>query len=333
MNSGHIQPYLLADWATTETALSLTRCSIAPASPATPAKYDERSLQNLIAAHPEILPIGAIEPALAAATTICTELRTPSGGYIDNLLATGRGDLILVECKLWRSPQARREVVGQIIEYAKDFSRWNYEGLDEAIRRAAPRAGVEKPIPFYDRIIDPEKLDEAAFIDAISRNLRRARVLLLIVGDGIRENVESLADFLQQHAGLHFTLALIELAVYELPEGRGFLVNPSVLARTKMIERGVVSVIDDSIRVQATSAKAAATATLTQQKQIAASITEEIFLERLDENELGLADKLQKALQQFRDVGITTEMLTASMRLHGRSDGEQWPLATIQASD
>jgi len=37
---------------------------------------------------------------------ICVEL--PIGSkYLDNLLVTPRGDLALIECKLWRNPEAR----------------------------------------------------------------------------------------------------------------------------------------------------------------------------------------------------------------------------------
>ena len=39
------------------------------------------------------------------------------------------GLLILAEHKLWRNPQARREVIGQILDYAKEFASWSYEEL------------------------------------------------------------------------------------------------------------------------------------------------------------------------------------------------------------
>ena len=51
---------------------------------------------------------------------ICTELNTPAGA-IDNFLVTPKGLPVLVECKLWRNPEARREVVGQILDYAKEL--------------------------------------------------------------------------------------------------------------------------------------------------------------------------------------------------------------------
>ena len=61
----------------------------------------------------------------------------------------------------------------------------------------------------------------------------------MIVGDGIREGVESLTGFLQQHAGFHFRLAIVDLALFELPTG-GYIVQPRVIAKTTNIERGIV---------------------------------------------------------------------------------------------
>jgi hypothetical protein len=34
------------------------------------------------------------------------------------------------------------------------------------------------------------RVDESTFLDAVSRNLRRGRFLLVIVGDGVTENLE-----------------------------------------------------------------------------------------------------------------------------------------------
>jgi hypothetical protein len=71
-------------------------------------------------------------------------------------------------------------------------------------------------------------VDEVAFNDALTANLRRGRFLLLIVGDGIREGVEAIAEYLQAHAGLHFSLGLVELPIYVMPDGSK-LVAPAFL--------------------------------------------------------------------------------------------------------
>ena len=89
---------------------------------------------------------------------------------------------------------------------------------------------------------DP-RVCETQFNDNLTANLRRGRFLLLIVGDGIREGTEAIADYLQAHAGLHFSLGLIELPFYALPDGSR-LVAPRVLARTAVVTRTVVQMPD-----------------------------------------------------------------------------------------
>ena len=77
----------------------------------------------------------------------------------------------------------------------------------------------------------------------MTSNLRRGRFLLLIVGDGIREGVEAIAAYLQEHLGLHFSLGLIEMPIFRLSDGL-HLVTPRVLARTTIIVRNVIAVPD-----------------------------------------------------------------------------------------
>ena len=72
-----------------------------------PGSYDEAWLRDLIFAHPRSLPIEEVEPVLAEVRAICTELPTPAGPA-DLLLLTASGGLVLIECKLWRNPEARR---------------------------------------------------------------------------------------------------------------------------------------------------------------------------------------------------------------------------------
>lgn len=161
-------------------------------------RYDEAWLQGLIMRQPNLLPVDQIEPAFANLVPICTELPTPSG-YMDNLFITRAGDIAIVECKLWRNPEARREVTAQIIDYAKELSAWTYVKLQEAISRTKPLDGWNggKTRSLYEVVSEGREMDEALFIDSVSRNLRRGRFLLLIVGDGIREGVEDMTEFLQ----------------------------------------------------------------------------------------------------------------------------------------
>ncbi len=210
----------------------------------TSADYDEAWLQKLLFCHPEALPIEEIDRAYAGAVPVCTELNTPAGP-IDALYATPQGRLVVLETKLWRNPEARRTVVGQILDYAKELSRWTYEDIQGAVTR---RTGQHGNALFNIVNEAAAELDEADFVDEVSRNLRQGRFLLLICGDGIREGVAMIADFLERHGTLEFTFGLVELAVYRLPD-RGLLVQPRVLAQSLVVKRTVISVASEGIDV------------------------------------------------------------------------------------
>jgi hypothetical protein len=199
----------------------------------------EAYIQALVHEHPACLPIAEIDPTFSGPVAICTELNTPAGP-IDNFMVTPSGLPVLVECKLWRNPEARRDVVSQILDYAKELSRWSSSDVQREVSHRLKRDG--NPLLDIVRKVDPE-IDERQFNDALTANLRRGRFLLLIVGDGIREGVEAIAEYLQLHAGLHFTLGLVELPIYGMPNGDR-LVVPRVLARTHLIARNVVAVPD-----------------------------------------------------------------------------------------
>ena len=280
--------------------------------------YDELWLQRLIANHPQALPIAEIESFLEGAVPICLELNT-NAGPIDLVLATPRGDIVLVECKLWRNPQARREVVGQIIDYAKELPHLSYEAFDAAIRKAHPAGTATKKDTLYQRAgAEAAGVDEASFIDAVSRNLRRGRLLLLIVGDGIQEGVQNIVDFLQQHAGMHFTLALVEVAIFKShPEG--YLVQPRVLAKTQMVPRGVVSIEDDRVAIR--SYQAAEAVTLSAGKDeasrprppIPATISEARLYEALEAKLPGGAACLTRLVAVLEERGASPRLTPTSI--------------------
>ncbi len=201
---------------------------------------DEGWLQGLLHEHPGLLAVEEIEPDYAPLIPIGREVSTESGP-IDNLFINPSGLLTIVEAKLWKNPDARREVVAQILDYAEQVSRWSYEDLNRRARASTGRA-------LWEHIVastDPDaRLDEDEFSDAVSRNLRRGRFLLLIVGDGIKESVEQLTEYVHRSPSLRFHLALVEMRVYDMPNGGGLLVVPAIVARTQEIVRAVVELRD-----------------------------------------------------------------------------------------
>ena len=141
----------------------------------------EATLRDMIAHHPEMLPVHDLDPSYGRLLTVTKELSIPGVGFVDVLLMDEHGRLVVVECKLWRNPQARREVVGQILDYAREISRFGYEDLQRQVSIATKRHGNVLHALASEA---GGMLGEAEFVDRVSRDLAAGRFLLLIVGDG-----------------------------------------------------------------------------------------------------------------------------------------------------
>ncbi len=214
-------------------------------------EFRENWYQSLLFENPSLIPVDDIEPAFGPLIALARELHTGKGP-VDIAYINPSGYITLVETKLWRNPEARRDVVAQIIEYATGMAKWTYADLCDEVRRARREAtrpsmpsmpNESNGDPILPLMQDRPDFDEANFIDKVSSNLRKGRFLLLIVGDGIQEGIEELAEAMQESPHLGFTLALVETAVYKFGEnGEDFLVQPRVLVRTREIVRHVIEV-------------------------------------------------------------------------------------------
>ena len=206
--------------------------------------FQENWLQKIIHKNPQILPIDDIESGFAPLISLGREIST-SVGYIDNLYISPNGYLTIVETKLWRNPEAKREVVGQIIDYAKELTNWNFTKLNDGVKNSSQLynnnfKGIIELIKDFENI---EEHEEYKIIDNIERNLKRGRFLLLIVGDGIRESVEEMVDFLSNTPQIQFTLGLVELQFYKNPNVEGELIAiPNLITRTREITRAIVKI-------------------------------------------------------------------------------------------
>lgn len=215
----------------------LRRSSLQPAAE---AGHDEKWLQRLLFAKPDLVPLAAVTPGTFGYVPICRELSIPKVGgtvYLDIFGVSAEGRLVLVECKLWRNPQARREVIAQILEYASLLRQWSYADLTARLKVALGWSG---PNPLYEhaRKAFPQ-LEEAIFVDGVSRSLALGDFALIIAGDGIRSDVHAIATHLNQSSGLASRLALVEFQLWEDGKGQTVVV-PSVPLRTEVIEHRII---------------------------------------------------------------------------------------------
>jgi hypothetical protein len=216
--------------------------------------FDEKWLQSFLFTNPGIVPIDQIDPGARSFVPVCRELSIPKDGasvFLDLFGFTGTGRPVLIECKLWRNPQARREVVAQILEYAALLQQWSYSDLTA---RVLARLGKGGPTALFDivRAAYPET-DEAQFVDTVSNCLARGDFDLVIAGDGIRSDLHAVADYLKLRSGLAARLALVEFQVWSDETGIKVIL-PSIALRTEIVTHTVLvsgrgeplSIVDNS---------------------------------------------------------------------------------------
>lgn len=194
----------------------------------------EKDIQGVIFDNPECLPISDIDESYNPIISVCMELRT-NAGPLDIFMITPNGDLLIIETKLWSNPESRRKVVAQILDYAKEISKWSYSDLQRELNRKLSTKGnilyeiASKHYPEY-------ALNEIDFVDAVSRNLRIGKFMLIIAGDGIREGAKNLTEFINKAGNLNFSLALIELPIFKTSQNE-LIIFPRTVVKTVEIQK------------------------------------------------------------------------------------------------
>lgn len=228
-------------------ALVVPKVSIQPLKrlPRGHEQFDENFLQELLASHPELLPIDAIREDAGPLVFVGREVPVASGS-IDNLYLSAAGYPVVVETKLWRNPQARREVLAQLLEYIKDLRSKDASWFEAQWRSArAAVAGAESSL--WQQLIDRsgEDLEEGELFDRINRALGRGDIIGMVVGDGIETRLQSLVDDLcRDTPHLRYALTLVELACYEhtvIGTG-GLLVVPRIVQNVEPVERAYIRI-------------------------------------------------------------------------------------------
>ena len=209
-------------------------------------RFDEKWLQDQI--FEDISLLSVIDPSFEkiALVPLCREFAlhdTVRNVFLDILAVTATGQLVLVECKLWKNPQARREVVAQIFEYASLLKSLSYGDLVAKLKKSIS-SGEEDPILHQFRMNGVE-FDEARLIDNVSHSLKTANFQLVIAGDGIRADLVNLTKS-TNFSGVIGDLSLLEISLYQSSLGATILV-PSVPAKTETVVKTIMLTRDGDI--------------------------------------------------------------------------------------
>jgi len=192
----------------------------------------EDALQKLIADYPQIISGSQIQPGSDDPPRFVLLAReAPIGQWsLDHLLADQFGVLTLVECKLNQNPEARRDVLGQMIEYAA-HSRELFAG--GGARNLADRYWSRKGSEFAAHAagLVGETFDEVRFWEAVEDTLSHGRMRLIIAADELRSEVRTSVEYLNREMQNVEVLGL-ELRCYGDKEDDLVLV-PRIIGQTQ----------------------------------------------------------------------------------------------------
>jgi len=171
---------------------------------------EEGKLQDYLEEYPSLIPLADIVEG--ASDLLCIGREVSAGpGAIDLLFIDKEGLLTVVETKLAKNPEARRTVIGQIIEYASYISQWT---ADDVYRIANEYLKSN-----LDEVMG--NLDED-FRSNIEQNLKSGKMRLIIAVDELIEPLRATVTFLNSYS--KFDILLLQLKSFEESKTRKVLI-------------------------------------------------------------------------------------------------------------
>lgn len=177
---------------------------------------NESLLQDILEKFPEFVALedlGVSEPFVV----IGREVATPAG-YIDVLCIDGEGVLTVIETKLARNPQIRREVVGQVLEYVAQLSKWKAQDVIQVANQyfqSSSDTGGTGGATLTDLLkstSEPEEmLSPGDVYERIENNLRKGRIKVVIASDAIPETLKDTVNFINSFSNFDIYVLQVQL--------------------------------------------------------------------------------------------------------------------------
>ena len=198
----------------------------------------EDELQCLLADSPSLLPLGDMCAGATELIVAIREFQIPGSGYLDLLGFSAQGDVVLMECKLRANPQIKREVVGQLFEYAGFLWQMTFEDLDHRISNNHGGRGL---IELMIQGVDAAEWDREAFRQTVAQRLQSGTFALVIVVDRATEELQRAADFMAACARANFSFHVVEMQRYQTAEAEVLIPHVHGIPRVivQAAERGV----------------------------------------------------------------------------------------------
>jgi len=203
------------------------------------AEYDaEAVLQELVEHHPDLLAGGQMNPSdprrwlLVKREHSVPDTLASSGRWsVDHLFVDQDAVPTLVEVKRSTDTRIRREVVGQMLDYAANGVRfWPAATLQAAFESTQQAVGAD-PAEAVAELRGGPPTSVEAFFDEVESNLRAGRIRLVFVADKIPDELRTIVEFLNEQMRQAEVFAL-EIKQYRADGRNDLVIVPTLIGRT-----------------------------------------------------------------------------------------------------
>lgn len=205
--------------------------------PSAPANEDE--LQELIARHPQLIGDSDGELLLIEREHGVPDSTSGVARWsVDHLFVTRSATPVLVEVKRAVDTRLRREVVGQMLDYAANgVAYWPSGSLAARFEAACAQRGDEPQNVLLAFLGEEDRV--ATFWTQVDANLRAGNVKLLFVADEVPVELARIVEFLNEQ--MKADVRAIELTYFDNPDGTRLLA-PRIIGETERtrVEKGLV---------------------------------------------------------------------------------------------
>ena len=191
----------------------------------------EDTLQELVANHPGLLSGEQMNPGnprrfilIGREQGIADIIGGSNRWALDHLLIDQDAVPTLVEAKRQGSTEIRRQIVGQMMDYAAHATlTWSVGDIREAFESRAADPDAELAV------LLGEEPDVEKFWNDVETNLRAARLRLLFVADGIPDELTRVVEFLNEQMP---SIEVLAVEVKQFKGDTGSTLVPRVIGRT-----------------------------------------------------------------------------------------------------
>jgi hypothetical protein len=181
-----------------------------------PMEYShETELQGLLkTGSAELIPA---DPSLDEAHVVFAREVSTDSGPIDLIGIGSSGSITIMECKLARNHQIKREVVGQVLDYAASLWETDILSLSENFRARADADPFEALRQQFGE--DPESFEEERCRSEVARRLREGDFRLLVAVDRIDPELRRIIQYVNSRGGTGQGLRLVAVEFPRYQQG------------------------------------------------------------------------------------------------------------------